>query len=302
MDLLKKLCQIHGPSGNEVAVKDFILEYVAHHSGSWKCQPIVIQGEGFQDCLILVFGTPRTAIFAHMDTIGFTVRYKNELVPIGGPDVKDGMVLVGNDSQGPVRGYLKETEEKLFIEFEREIDRGTELVFETNFRETEDAVQSAYLDNRLGVWNALRVAETLENGIIAFSCWEEHGGGSVAYLGKYIYERFKVRQALISDITWITEGVTAGHGVVISMRDRSIPRRSYINKIIDLARESGIPYQLEVEGSGGSDGKELQASPFPFDWCFVGAGEDNVHSPDEIVMKKDIESMVQLYKVLMERL
>ncbi|HEY8402761.1 MAG TPA: M20/M25/M40 family metallo-hydrolase [Cytophagaceae bacterium] len=302
MDLLKKLCQIHGPSGNEVAVKDFILEYVAHHSGSWKCQPIVIQGEGFQDCLILVFGTPRTAIFAHMDTIGFTVRYKNELVPIGGPDVKDGMVLVGNDSQGPVRGYLKETEEKLFIEFEREIDRGTELVFETNFRETEDAVQSAYLDNRLGVWNALRVAETLENGIIAFSCWEEHGGGSVAYLGKYIYERFKVRQALISDITWITEGVTAGHGVVISMRDRSIPRRSYINKIIDLARESGIPYQLEVEGSGGSDGKELQASPFPFDWCFVGAGEDNVHSPDEIVMKKDIESMAQLYKVLMERL
>ena len=38
------------------------------------------------------------------------------------------------------------------------------------------------MDNRLGVWNALEVAKTLENGVICFSCWEEVGGGSVGYL------------------------------------------------------------------------------------------------------------------------
>jgi putative aminopeptidase FrvX len=112
----------------------------------------------------------------------------------------------------------------------------------------------------------------------------------------------KVKQALISDITWITEGVRHGEGVVISMRDRSIPRRTYVNKIIQLAKESGIPFQLEVEGSGGSDGKELQSSPYPYDWCFIGAGESNVHSPDEKVHKKDIEGMVALYKYLMDKL
>ena len=90
--------------------------------------------------------------------------------------------------------------------------------------------------------------------------------------------------------------------MVISRKDSGIPRRSYVNKIIELAKESKIPYQLEVESSGGSDGNQLQKSPYPFDWCFIGAPEDNVHSPDEKVHKKDIQSMVDLYRYLMEHL
>ena len=123
-------------------------------------------------------------------------------------------------------------------------------------------VTSCYLDNRLGVWNALEVAKTLKNGIIVFSSWEEHGGGSVGYLGKFIYEKFNVKQALISDITWITEGVRHGDGCVISIRDRGIPRRSFVNKIINIAQNNNLKFQLEVESSGGSDGNELQNSPF----------------------------------------
>jgi putative aminopeptidase FrvX len=96
--------------------------------------------------------------------------------------------------------------------------------------------------------------------------------------------------------------VQPGKGVVISMRDSLIPRRSYVEKIIGIAKASSIPYQLEVEGSGGSDAKELQHGPYPWDWCFVGAPEDNVHTPNEIVNKKDIDSMVALYRELMEKL
>ena len=158
------------------------------------------------------------------------------------------------------------------------------------------------MDNRLGVWNALKVAEKLENGIICFSSWEEHGGGSVGYLARFIYEKYKVKQALISDITWVTEGVKHGKGVAISMRDSGIPRRSYINRIIQFAKESQIPFQLEVENAGGSDGNALQRSPYPFDWCFIGAPEDNVHSPDEKVHKADIESMTKMYDYLMKNL
>jgi putative aminopeptidase FrvX len=111
-----------------------------------------------------------------------------------------------------------------------------------------------------------------------------------------------VIQALISDITWITEGVTHGKGVAISMRDSLIPRRSYLERIIAIAKKSKIPFQLEVEGAGGSDAKELQMSENPWDWCFVGAPEDHVHTPDEKVHKKDIQSMVDMYNVLMEEL
>ena len=122
------------------------------------------------------------------------------------------------------------------------------------------------------------------------------------YLAKYMYENWGVRQALISDITWVTDGVMHGQGVAISLRDRNVPRRSYVQKVVAIAEASGIDYQLEVEGAGSSDGRELQLSPYPFDWCFVGAPEDHVHSPDERVHKHDIDCMIALYSRLMEAL
>ena len=304
MELLKQLCAVHAPSGNEIQMKEFVLAYINKEKSNWKVQPAILIGEQFQDCILLIFGKPRTAIFAHLDSIGFMVRYGKQLIKIGGPATETGYKLIGEDSQGKIECSLVENEEtgELTYEFEREIERGTELVFKPTFREGKDSISCCYLDNRLGVWSALKVAQTLENGIIAFSCWEEHGGGSVRYLAKYIYETYGVKQALVSDITWATEGVEMGKGVAISLRDSLIPRRSFVMKLVEIAKRSGIPFQLEVEGAGGSDGKELQHSDIPWDWCFVGAPEDNVHTPDEIVHKADIKAMTDLYKVLMEEL
>jgi putative aminopeptidase FrvX len=307
MQFLKDLVSIAGASSDEARIKEYVLNYVLNHSKNWKVQPEIIHGEAFQDALILVFGKPKTAIFAHIDTIGFSVAYNNELYKIGGPQIKDGIELVGEDSQGIIEAELMVIEDEdgsrqLKAIFEREIERGTILTFKPNFRETETFIQSPYMDNRLGVWSALKVAETLENGIIVFSTYEEHGGNSVGFCGKYIYEKYGVRQALISDITWVTEGVQHGAGVAISMRDSGLPRRAFLNKIIQLAKESGVSYQLEVESAGGSDGTMLQKTDLPFDWVFIGAPEDNVHTPDEIVSKFDIMSMVEMYRYLMGRL
>lgn len=302
IQLLKSLCAVFAPSGNEMAMKEFLIEYVEKNSKNWKVRPDLIHGAAFQDCLILKFGKPKTAVFAHIDSIGFTVRYENQLVPIGSPEAEDDYVLVGEDHMGPIECKLKTHDRHLFYHFGRGIASGTELVFQQDFRETEGYVQSCYLDNRLGVFATLKMAETLENGLIVFSCGEEHGGGTVPFLCKYIYEQYAIRQALVADITWVTEGVQHGGGVAISMRDMSVPRRSYIDKILNLAEQSGIPYQIEVERSGGSDGREIQASPYPIDWCFIGAPEDNVHSPDEIVHKKDIQSMIDMYVYLMQNL
>ena len=302
--LLKTLCQLHGPSGNEVAVKNFIKEYVLANSAKWKAQPEIIEGGELMDGLILKFGQPRTAVFAHMDSIGFTVRYGTELVKIGGPRLRHNWRLVGEDSKGKIDCEMKvpEGSNKAEYIFEREIDRGTELVFKCDFRTSDEFVQSCYLDNRLGCYIALKAAETIEDGLICFSCYEEMGGGHTAFMGRYIYEKFGVRQTLISDITWMTDGIKHGKGVVISMRDSGIPRRSYLNRIIGLAKESGIPFQLEVEDAGGSDGNVLQKSPYPFDWCFIGPAEDNVHTPDEKVHLSDIDAAVELYQMLFKNL
>ncbi|GAB4339856.1 MAG: M42 family metallopeptidase [Flammeovirgaceae bacterium] len=325
MELLKTLCQIHAPSGNEVALTNFLLEYIEKEKNNWKTTPDIFYGEEFQECIVLVFGQPRTAIFAHLDSIGFTVRYQNEIVKIGKPVVEKGIKLKGKDSLGEIsceidietsypkpsdmsslKWWLKKLirkapkSSKVVVKFPREIERGTDLVFDAPFRESEEFVESCYLDDRLGIWNALQVAKNLENGIICFSCNEEHSGGTVPFLAKFIYEKYGVKQALISDVSWITQGVVHGKGAVISFRDKDIPRQSFIRKIVQLVQKENIPYQIEVEDAGSSDGRELQISPYPFDWCFIGAPEDNVHSPNEKVHKKDIESMLKIYEYLMK--
>ena len=306
-ELVKTMCAIHAPSGNEVAMKNFLLEYIKKNKKKWKHQPKIFSGKGFQDCIVLIFGKPRTAIFAHMDSIGFTVQYGKQLVKIGGPVAKSGFKLIGEDSLGKAEVELDAKKDQhgyttLSYKYKRDLERGTELTFKPHWREDKDYIQCCYMDNRLGIYNALKTSETLKDGAIVFSCWEEHGGGSVTFLQKFLAEKYNIFQALISDISWISDGVHAGKGAVISMRDSLVPRRSFINKIIHLAKKHNIVHQLEVEGSGGSDAKELQMSEHPWDWCFVGAGEQNVHTPDEKVHKKDIESMLSLYKMLMKEL
>jgi putative aminopeptidase FrvX len=303
--LLRTICAIHAPSGNEKRMTEFLLEYIAKEKKHWKTKPKIYSGKGFQDCIIFVFGKPRTALFAHIDSIGFTVRYGKGLVKIGGPRTQNGFQLVdegGREAELKVNSAANSHAENLTYQSSHTFDRGTELTFKPNWRETKEFVQCCYMDNRLGVYNALQVARTLKNGAIVFSCWEEHGGGSVPYLQKFLQEKYKVSQALICDITWVTEGVAHGKGVAISLRDSLLPRRSFVEKIISLAKKHRVPHQLEVEGSGGSDGKELQSAAYPWDWCFVGAPEDHVHSPDEKVHKKDILSMIRLYEVLMKEL
>jgi putative aminopeptidase FrvX len=301
--LLKTLCAIPAPSGAEAPLTAFLLSYI--QQAKWKTTPQIFHGEGFQDCIVMVFGKPRTAIFAHLDSVGFMVGYQNELVKIGGPRMKNGFMLVGHDKNGPIECELQTSEEegaKAFAQFEREIERGTTLTFACDFRESSESIQSCYLDNRLGCWMALQAAANLTDGIVCFSCWEEHGGGSVPFLAKFIYEQYGVKQALIADITWVTAGIKHGKGPVISLKDRAIPRKVYVDRIRKITEASGIPHQIEVEHAGGSDGIELQASPYPFDWCFIGPPESNVHTPDEKVSKKDVQLTLDLYKILMEQL
>lgn len=301
--LLQELCSIPGTSGQEVAVRDFLLRYIQKEKKNWKVKPEIFKGTAFQDCIVLKFGKPRTAIFAHMDTVGFTVRYFNQLLSVGSPDAESGTRLVGHDRHGPIDCELEfDKDHHAFYKFGRPIERGTPLSYKVNFKESKLYIESAYLDDRLGIYVALKVAERLKDGVIVFSCWEEHGGGSASYLAKFVYESWGVAQALISDITWVSDGVEHGKGVAISLRDRSIPRKEFIDRIITIARKHKVMHQLEVEGMGSSDGGELQRAPYPIDWCFVGAPEQHAHTPHEKVHKKDIDAMIELYGWLMKEL
>ena len=301
-NFLYELLSTPSVSGDEATISQLIHKYVVQRSKHWRVSPEIYFGEEFHDCLLLKFGTPRTAVFAHIDSIGFMVRYDNQLIPVGGPEAYSGVKLTGKDSLGEIFCCLEVVEDQLFYDFPRGIDRGTRLSFDQNIRMDDEFIQAAYLDNRLGVFAALNLCEDLSDGWVIFSTYEEHGGGSMPHLLKFIQENAPVKQALVADITWITEGVRHHDGVVISIRDKFIPRKKFLERIISLANKSEIPFQLEVEAYGGSDGREIQFSPYAMDWCFIGAPEDHVHTPDEKVSLADLDAMIRMYDYLMKEL
>ena len=299
-DLLRQLCAIPGTSGDESAVRDFILHYVDHHKEVWKNQPEVFSGDGFQDNLILVFGQPRTALYAHMDTVGYTVRYDNYLVSIGSPEGSAGDQLVFTEngivhSTGLIPASKKNP---ALIDFPRPLEPGTTLSYKPAFEISGAFIHSPYLDNRLGIWALLQLLPQAENSAFVFTSWEEHGGGSAAYLAKFLLEKYATRQALIADVTWSTEGVFPGKGPVVSLRDSRIPRRAYVQRIRQVLVENKLPFQLEVEAYGGSDGTELQQSPLPLDWCFIGPPSENPHTSKESVHISDARNFVQVLSAL----
>lgn len=302
MKFLFEILKQYSVSGDESKTSELILQYVDQRKNYWNVLPQVYSGEDFHDCILLKFGEPRTAVFAHIDTIGFMSRYSNQLISVGGPEIIAGTKLEGRDSLGEISCKLVGDENEISHDFPRGIDPGTRLSFAQNIRIDNEFIQAAHLDNRLGVYTAMKLCETITDGWVVFSTYEEHGGGSIPFLLRFIQETSPIKQALIADITWATEGVQFHNGVVISIRDKFIPRKKFIDKIIRLAKESGIPFQLEVEEYGGSDGREVQFSPYAIDWCFIGAAEENVHTPDEKVSLADLEAMMNIYPYLMERL
>jgi putative aminopeptidase FrvX len=300
--LLDDILMIQSVSSDESQLSRYIVDYILKRRSEWKVTPKLFFDDFLHDNIILVFGEPRTAVFAHMDTVGFMARYENQLIPIGGPDVLDGDLLIGKDALGPISCCARIVENNLFHDFNRGIIPGTILTYAQQVQFEDEFIQAAYLDNRLGIYNALKQCESLENGIIVFSTYEEHAGGAIPMLLKFIFDRWEIKQALISDITWVSEGVSHHNGVVISVRDRNIPRRAFLNRILALAEKSGISFQIEVEGFGSSDGREIQQSPYPIDWCFIGAAEDGVHTPRERVSWVDLEAMIQMYRYLLKTL
>ncbi len=301
--LLEKLCSISAPSSDESRLANFIVEYVGKNSFAWRHKPKVIYGEDFQDCVMLVWGTPRTAIVAHLDSVGFMVGYNNELIPIGSPQCEDGTELVGFQDGVEVSCVYRLTDADMkTYESSIELERGTILTYKPNFRENDDYIVSPFLDDRVGVYIALLLAQKMKHGAIIFTTGEETGAGNVKFCWRYLYKMYHIHNALISDITWITEGIEYGKGCVVSMKDTNLPRRTYVEKILNVAKRENIAIQREIETAGGSDGASLQKIPYPVNWCFVGAAQEFPHSPNEKICKSDIDSMYLLYKELMEYL
>ena len=254
--------------------------------------------------LVVFKGAPRLAVFAHVDSVGFTLGYDRQLIAVGGPSV-EGVVAVRSTVGDQVyRGHAvcEDKEDRLFRLADGEGPPGTRWVYDTPPAFGPAALQGAYLDNRFGVYTALRLLDMLPDVCVAFTAAEEVSGRGALEAGRILYERSDIRRALVADITWATPYVRPGKGPALSLRDAFVPRKAYFDAVRAAAEGSGVPFQIEIESAGSSDGGMLERSGFGIDWVFVGAPENGYHTATETLVADDAVNMIRLFAHLVATL
>ena len=204
------------PSGNEGAMTEFLLAYNPRARHRWKHQPAVFPAKTFRiACPYWYLESHEQPSLPILIRIGFTVRYNRQLVRIGSSYILKAEIDWSDTMTGgaiPVRLGLTMKKSLAPCSNTRTGPRYRPDVQTEMDRRRITWPMLLRMDNRLGVWNALRLCETLgawSRGIFVLgrTRWRKCCISPV-----FLWERYGIRQALISDVTWVTEGVPAGKG------------------------------------------------------------------------------------------
>ncbi len=296
LDLLWDLLAQDSPAGDEGPLADWLQDWIAREAPDASV-------ERLSDSLVVTRGdAPKVAVFAHIDTTGWTLGYGKQLVRIGGPDGKpgDGVRPVRRPDTGSVLAQRKDGSWKASGNLDAA--PGSRFVYAAVPELKDGQITAPYLDNRAGVWAALHALKACPEIAVALSVQEETGSHGAGVTARRLYEKHGITQALIADLTWDTKHIKRGLGPAVSLRDSRVPRQSYLNRVLALAENSGLPFQREIESSGGSDGGGIDRSGVPMDWVFIGAPEKAPHTSRERVHVSDLQGMVAMLVYLVNGL
>lgn len=297
LELLWELLAQDSPVGDEGPLADWLWERVGRE---WP----QARRERLGDSVLVLRGErPSVALFAHLDTTGWTLGYDRHLISLGHPDpAEDNKVRPAHSRLGETRKLHQRKNGQWTLKGRSNASPGTRWVYATQARQVGEEVCGPYLDNRAGVWAALQVLTRCENVALALTTGEEQAGQGAYVCARRLGDGYGIRQALIADLTWDTKRVHCGKGPAVSLRDSSVPRQRFLDKVLTLADASGLPFQREIEDSGGSDGGYITRSGVPLDWVFVGAPEKRPHTSQERVNVADLQGMVDLLAYLVNGL
>ncbi|OCL26436.1 peptidase M42 [Orenia metallireducens] len=325
--LLKRLSEAIGVSSKEDEVRNIIKEELVNYVDE-------LRTDALGNLIAYKKGkklSPRLMIAAHMDEIGLMITDVTEdgllsFKPVGGIDKRilvSKRVLVGEDKIPGVIGakaiHLQKPDERkkpldykqLYIdigtkdkkESENLVELGTMASFDSKYEQLgKDTVKGKAFDDRVGCAALVELMKKdYEFPIYGVFTVQEEVGARGATVAAYDIE---------PDLALVLEGTTAadipdikeagyvtklGDGPALTFRDGAmITYKPLLNRLIKVAEDNQIKYQLRKFTKAGTDGGKIHLTQEGIPTAVISVPCRYIHSPAAIINLKDYQAMVDL--------
>lgn len=333
--VLKTLCDLNGTSGNEAAVRAYILEQIQPY-----CTTCTVDAMGSVIAFKKGKRTPekRVMLSAHMDEMGFIITGATEegylqFAPVGGinPSVVLGRHLAlenggfGMVGTVPIHLLHEDAGEKVPSFDELLIDVGAAdkqtaeaiapvgsfAYFSESYVAFGDGkICAKALDDRIG---CMLMIEFLQSELEAdtwfcFQVQEEVGLRGAACTGSRVQpDRVLVLEATtaadLDGVTGDKRVCVLGDGPVVSFMDgATIYDRALYRMARETADKNGIPSQTKTAIAGGNDAGALQRAGQGSAALAVSLPCRYIHSGASVVQQSDIDATRALLAALLPKL
>ncbi|MBR3281775.1 MAG: M42 family peptidase [Ruminococcus sp.] len=338
-ELLKELCLINGVSGDESAVREYIIDKIKD-----VCE-YRVDNLGSIICFKKGKKTPekKLMICAHMDEVGFIITYirSDGTLSFGAVGGIDPSVIIGRQvmvkssitgetvygvvGTTAVHNLSKEQREKapkmdsLYIdigaedkaEAEKLAAPGDNAYFVSEFTELGSRrVKSKAIDDRAGCAMMIKMLhEELEyDTYFVFNVQEEIGlrgstASAFAVAPDYAIVLEATTAADIDGAAGAKRVCGLGNGPVVSFMDRSTMYDKELYRLaFDIAAEENIPCQTKTMIAGGNDAGAIHISGKGVRTLAVSVPCRYLHSPSCVIETADLENSLRLVRKLAWRI
>ncbi len=334
-DTLAKLSELHGISGAEDDVRNYILKEIKPY-----CTSVEVNSTGSVIAYKKGKNNPESKLMlcAHMDEVGMIVTDVGEngllkFATVGGIDARvlcGTPVLVGEEKRPGVIGakpiHLLEGDEVssapkmevLYIDIGaltkdealEKVCPGEDVVFDTRFGEFGDGLlKGKALDDRAGCAVLMEIIKRdLECDLyFVFSTMEEVGlrGAKCAAFSVAPDMAIVVESTTAADIPNVDECskvCKVGEGAVISFMDRAtIYDRGLFKMVQRTANERGIKWQYKKGVTGGNDSGTIHNSRGGVRTAAISLPCRYLHSPCSVIAESDLNAVCELVYALAEK-
>lgn len=189
---------------------------------------------------------------------------------------------------------------------EKYVTVGDDVIFDTEYRDLlNDRISARALDDKIGAYvilEALRRAKErgCKVGVYAATTGGEETSKDGAY---WVSSRVEPTEAIVVDVTYTSDydgfqpdnygEVKLGGGPALC--NNPVVHRGIQKKLIAIAKEKEIPYQMEVtSGNTCTDADKIHFSGKGVPVALVSVPMRYMHSPAEVVSMKDVENCIEL--------